>query len=323
MTGMAGQPSILVIKLGAFGNVVLSLGAFASIRREHAGARVTLLTTAPYAAWMAASPYFDEVWIDDRPAWWDVPGCLRLRGRLVAGRFARVYDLQTSSRSNRYFQLFPRRARPVWSGIASGCALPDRDPNRDLLHDADRQAGQLRQAGIVSVPPADLAWCTGGIARLGLPERIALLVPGSSAHRPAKRWPVARYGALARALAEAGCAPVVLGAASEAALAAEIGRAAPVIDLTGRTGFGDLASLARAAQVAVGNDTGPMHLIAASGCPSVVLFSRDSDPALCAPRGPRVVLLRRPSLADLDLAPVRDAALGLLAPAPVTAPALG
>ncbi|MEJ0067905.1 MAG: hypothetical protein WDO24_03255 [Pseudomonadota bacterium] len=50
--------------------------------------------------------------------WW------RLRRRLVAGRFERVYDLQTSTRSNRYFQLFPRRARPQWSGIARGCSQP-------------------------------------------------------------------------------------------------------------------------------------------------------------------------------------------------------
>jgi ADP-heptose:LPS heptosyltransferase len=307
--------SILVIKLGAFGNVVLSLGAFAAIRRQHAGARVTLLTTAPYAGWMGDSPYFDEVWTDDRPDWWNVPGWLRLRRRLVAGRFERVYDLQTSSRSNRYFQLLPRTARPEWSGIARGCSHPDRDPTRDLMHDADRQAGQLRQAGIGAVPPADLAWCAGDIARFGLPDRFALLVPGSSPHRPAKRWAAERYGRLARALADEGLAPVVAGSTAEAPLAAEIARAAPVTDLTGRTGFGDLASLARAAQVAVGNDTGPMHLIAAAGCPSVVLFSRASDPALCAPRGARVFVLRRPSLESLDFAAVRDAALELVTPA--------
>ncbi len=162
----------------------------------------------------------------------------------------------------------------------------------------------------------DLRWCTGDIARFGLPDRIALLVPGSSAHRPAKRWPAARYGALAGALAGAGIAPVVLGTAAEAPLAAEIALAAPAaINLIGRTGFGDLASLARVAHVAVGNDTGPMHLIAAAGCPSVVLFSADSDPALCAPRGPHVIVLRRPSLDTLELGPVRDAALHLLAPA--------
>jgi ADP-heptose:LPS heptosyltransferase len=305
--------SILVIKLGALGNIVLSLGAFAAIRRQHAGARITLLTTAPYAEWMEASPYFDEVWIDDRPEWWDVPGWLRLRRRLIAGRFDRVYDLQTSSRSNRYFQLLPRSARPEWSGIAPGCSHPDRDPRRDLVHDADRQAGQLYQAGIAEVPAADLAWCAGDIARFGLPSRFALLMPGSSPHRPAKRWPVERYGRLARALAADGLAPVIVGSGQERSLAAEIVRTVPAVDLTGQTGFGDLASLARAARVAVGNDTGPMHLIAASGCPSVVLFSGESDPALCAPRGVRVVVLRRPSLDMLDVAAVCDAVSELLA----------
>ncbi len=313
---MTGGQAILVIKLGAFGNVVLSLGAFAAIRRHHAGARVTLLTTAPYAAWMAGSPYFDAVWLDDRPDWWNVPGWLRLRRRLIGGRFDRVYDLQTSSRSTRYFQLLPRAARPEWSGIAPGCSHPDKDPDRDRMHDADRQAGQLRQAGVESIPAADLAWCAGDIARFGLPERFALLAPGSSPHRPAKRWPAARFGCLARALADEGLAPVVVGSAAEASLTAEIARSAPVIDLTGRTGFGDLASLARAAQVAVGNDTGPMHLFATAGCPSVVLFSNASDPALCAPRGPRVAVLRRASLDALDLATVREAALELVAPAP-------
>jgi hypothetical protein len=42
-----------------------------------------------------------------------------------------------------------------------------------------------------------------------------------------------------------------------------------------------------------------MHLIAAAGCPSVVLFSRQSDPALCGQRGARVTLLRPPELARL------------------------
>ena len=48
--------------------------------------------------------------------------------------------------------------------------------------------------------------------------------------------------------------------------------------------------------------------IAAAGCPSVVLFSRDSDPALCAPRGPCVSVLRRPDLGRLDVATVLHAA---------------
>ncbi len=305
---------ILVLKLGALGNVVLSLGPFAAIRRHHGADHVSLLTTRPWAGWLGASPYFDEVLIDERPAWWDLGGWLRLRGQLIAGRFDRVYDLQTSARSSRYFYLFPHRPPPEWSGIAHGCSHPDRDPERNRLHDIDRQFGQLRAAGVTEVMPADLSWTGDDLARFALPEHFALLVPGSSAHRPAKRWPARRYAALSGALLTRGIVPVILGTGGEGALAREIRATMPqAIDLTDRTSLPALASLARAACLAVGNDTGPMHLIAAAGCPSVVLFSRASDPALTAPRGRAVSVVRRSNLAELDVAPVLAALTALAA----------
>lgn len=295
---------ILVIKLGALGNVILSLAAFAAIRKHHPDAEITVLTTSPYADWLAGSPYFDKVLLDQRPAWWDLAGMLRLRRTLAEGRFERVYDLQTSGRSSRYLSLFPRSARPEWSGIAPGCSHPDRDPNRTTMHDQARQHGQLRQAGISDIPPPDLSWCRGDIGRFNLPAAFAVLIPGSSPHRPVKRWPTVHYSALARALAERGITSVVVGSAAERDMAADI---RPGINLAGQTSFGDLADLARAAKFAVGNDTGPSHLVATAGCPTVVLFSHDSDPALCAPVGPSVTVLRRPDLADLPVEEVLGA----------------
>lgn len=296
------SPSILVLKLGALGNMVLSLGAFAAIRRHHADAPITLLTRAPYGDWMATSPYFDSVLIDTRPPPWNVPAVLRLRQMLSAGHFGLVYDLQTSNRSSWYFRLFPVSARPEWSGIAPGCSFPDRDRDRDHMHDIDRLQGQLRQAGITDFPPADLSWSHGDVARFALPRRIAILVPGSSAHRPVKRWSVAHYRALATALEHRGLAPVVVG--TERDLGAAIASCTGAIDLTGKTSFGDLADLGRVAEFAVGNDTGPMHLLAVAGCAALVLFSQDSDPARCAPRGRDVRVLRRADLADLTLSEV-------------------
>ena len=306
---------ILIVKLGALGNIVLSLNAFAAIRAFHATARISVLTTAPYAAWLRQAPFFDEVLVDTRPPWWNFPDVLRLRRMLLAPGFRRVYDLQTSSRSSRYFQFFPRGAKPEWSGIALGCSHPDRDPNRDRMHDNDRQAGQIRQAGIGNIPPADLTWCHGDIGRFNLPRNVVALVPGSAPHRPVKRWPAAQYQALALALRARGLTPVVIGTGGETPIARKIPAA---IDLTGQTSFGDLASIARAARFAVGNDTGPMHLMATAGCPAVVLFSYDSDPALCAPRGPDVRVLRRPDLASLA---VEDVLAVLPAPAELRCPA--
>ncbi len=308
MTALSGPP-ILVIKLGALGDVVQATGPFAAIRRHHAASPVTLLTTRPFAGFLAASPWFDRVEVDPRAAWWDLAGQRRLAAHLRGGGYARVYDLQTSRRSSRYLRLFPRRARPEWSGIARGASHPDADPDRDRLHTLERQVGQLWFAGIAAVPPPDLGWVPDGSLPVAPP--FALLVPGGSAHRPAKRWP--HFAALATGLANRGLTPVWLGGTAEAELTARLAAAVPgSVDLAGRTDLADLVRLGRAASVAVGNDTGPMHVLAVAGAPALVLFSADSDPALCAPRGDRVRILREPRLADLPAARVLDAVLSIV-----------
>jgi len=298
---------VLVIKLGALGDFVQAMGPFAAIRKRHADARITLLTTAPYVALAEASGYFNDIWIDKRPRWWQVGEWLGLKRRFDSTGFQRVYDLQTSDRSVIYFRLFAA-PKPEWSGIARGCSHPHANPARDSMHSIDRQREQLAMAGIDTVPAPDLGWVNGDISAFGTQSPFVLLLPGGSAHRPAKRWPVTGYVALAKALMAKGCQPVLIGAGDEAERNAEIADlCAGVVNLTGRTSLFDIASLARSAAGAVGNDNGPMHLIAASDCPSLVLYSSASNPALCAQRGASVAILRRDNLADLELAEVEAA----------------
>jgi ADP-heptose:LPS heptosyltransferase len=301
---------ILVIKLGALGDFVQAFGPFAAIRRHHPDAEITLLTTRPFAPLAVASPWFDHVWVDDKPKMWNVAGVLRLRRRLSSGRFGRVYDLQTSDRSSWYYRLMGQSVE--WSGIAAGCSLPHSNPDRDAMHTVERQAEQLAMAGIESVPPADLSWADGDVGRFGLPHPFALLCPGGAAHRPAKRWPAEHFAALAQWLAARGITPVLLGTQAERAEIDAIHTACPqAVSLAGKTQFIDILGLGRQAVLALGNDTGPMHLIAATGCPSVVLFSHESDPTLCAPRG-RVLVLRVPALTELPVVQVEAAIAGLL-----------
>ncbi|HET6518360.1 MAG TPA: glycosyltransferase family 9 protein, partial [Geminicoccaceae bacterium] len=205
-------------------------------------------------------------------------------------------------RTGWYFRLLGR-PRPEWSGVAPGCSHPDRNPRRVEVHTLERLAEQLRQAGIPHVPPPVLDFLDADLGPFGLPDGIALLVPGSAPHRPDKRWPAERYGELARALAERrGLTPVLIGTAAEADALGRIRAACPEArDLGGRTGFAEIAALARRAHFAVGNDTGPMHLIAAAGCPVLTLFSAASDPRRAAPGGPDAAWLQREPLAELSV----------------------
>lgn len=298
---------LLVIKHGALGDFVQALGPMQAIREAHPQAHITLLTTAPYAELGRRSGFFDDVWVDTRPRWFSLGQWLALRRKLISGRFGRIYDLQTSGRSSRYFYLLPK-PRPEWSGIGLGRSHPHANERRNLMHTLDRQAEQLRLAGISRVPPPDLSWADADIGRYRLEPRFALLVPGGSAHRPEKRWPAEKYATLARALSADGIQPVLIGTKAEAELIAAIKAAAPkAADLLGRTSFFDLAALARHAVVAVGNDTGPMHLFAVAGAPCLVLFSAASDPTLCAPRGQQVRVIRSAKLAEVSVEEVLGA----------------
>jgi ADP-heptose:LPS heptosyltransferase len=313
---MPDSSRILVIKHSALGDFVLATASFQAIRRAHPHAWIVLLTTKPYVAMAEASGLFDAVWTDPRAGLMRPLAMLGLIARLRRACFDRVYDLQRSQRTATYFQLL-RLSRPwrppEWVGPASG-ASHRTTGHTEHRHIAEREAEQLRTAGI-EVGAPDLDFLDSDLASFDLPDRIALLVPGGAPHRPAKRWPAANFAELGRYLAGQGITPVLIGTKAEAKEIAQIREACPAArDLHGRTGFADLAALGRRALVAVGNDTGPMHLIAAAGGPSVVLFSHESDPQRISPRGPWVAVRRKPSLQDLPVEEV-IAALPALEPA--------
>ena len=293
---------ILVIKLAALGDFVQALGPCAAIRRHHEDARITLLTTAPFEDLARQSGYSDEVWLDTRPKLLQPSRWMALRRQLKSGAFDRVYDLQTSDRSGIYFKLFGPGSKPEWSGIAKGCSHPHANPQRDFMHTYERQAEQLAMAGIPDVPDPNLSWVTADITTFELAEKFVLLVPGGAAHRPEKRWPARAYGELSVRLTYKGIQPVLLGTSDERAVLDEIMALCPEVkNLADQTDFSQIVALARNAQFSVGNDTGPMHLIAVAGCRSIVLYSKASDPALCAQRGQGVRILRRDRLSELSV----------------------
>ena len=313
---------ILVIKFGGLGDVVQAFGPLARIRAAHPDAELEVLTTPPFAPLFQASGMVGRVWDDGRPR--GLAATLRMVRRLRGRGYARVYDLQTSDRSSALrLTLLPHP--PEWSGIAPGASHPHRDPGRDAMHTLERQAGQLRDAGIWpdapvapgSAPAPDLSSLAErvDVSDLASPRPYALLVPGASPHRPGKRWPLDAYAELARRLGADGLATAVIGGVAERELGRGLAAASHAADLTGRTTFAQIAALGAGAALAVGNDTGPVHLLAAGGAPTLVLFGPQSDPALCAPRGRRVEVLRADPLDRLGVEEVHAAARRLLTPA--------
>ena len=129
-----------------------------------------------------------------------------------------------------------------------------------------------------------------GLAADGRP--IVTLSPGAVG--VGKAWPVSHYGALARALSKDGASVWVLGGPSETSLAKQIADAAGsgVRDLTGNDLRNAILALA-AADVAVTNDSGLMHVSAAIGTPTVAIFGPTS-PWHWKPLNPIAAILEPP-----------------------------
>jgi heptosyltransferase I len=136
--------------------------------------------------------------------------------------------------------------------------------------------------------PAAESWAESEIMRLGIAS-FAIMNPGAG--WAAKQWPPERYGQVAQALALHNLKTLVNAAPGEEALA----RA--VIDASKGNAFvisctiGQLIALTRRARLFVGGDTGPLHLAAALGVPVVGLFG-PTDPARTGPFGTKAAVLR-------------------------------
>lgn len=314
----ARAKSVLIIKLSALGDFMLSLGAMKAVRAHHPSARITLLTTPPFKTFAEKCPYVDIVETDGRPD--GVKATAALISRIRKAKYRIIYDFQTSGRTANYFKgmNLPGRKTPLWSGHAEKCAFPHTGPARAKMHSIDRLAAQLEIAGLaphggytaLTKPMPDLSWVRPIIGDppslqpeyFGLDGPFMLLIPGASEHREAKRWPSRRYARLAGFIADAGITPAIIGGNPEGQIAAEIVRDEPrVKNLVTRTDLFQIIALAEKAQFVIGNDTGPMHMATLAGAPGIALFAmRESDPAHAAPRGSTVIVVHGETLAEVE-----------------------
>ncbi len=289
---------VLVIKLGAFGDIVQADGALRDIRAFHPQAEIILLTTSPFRKLMSRCPHVDRVLVDRRAPPWKIGVWIELAATLRKERFTHVYDLQRQDRTALYRALILRDV--IWSGKTKG-----ERPQSGL----EGLAFQLKNSGVpvnhCLVP--DVTWMaddmSGFLGREQVRTPYVVLIPGCSARHPHKRWPY--YDKLAAALLERGYDVVTAPGPDEIDLARDI----PGHTLLGPRGFLDwfeLAGVLRGAYYVVGNDTGPSHVASCLGIPGVALFGPHTSAARTGIRRGQFEAIEVADLAALSVEAVLD-----------------
>ncbi len=292
---------ILVIRLGALGDLIFCFQSFREIRLAHPDAEIALLTRPAYAAFARMLPFFDGVLIDTHPTF-SPSAWLQLRREIKAFAPTRVYDLQGKRRQSILYALLGGPHGPAWSGAAPWCAFPRPWPPKPGMHFTDFLSAQLRAAGVPAAPQTDLTWLDQATEAYAPPSPYAIIIPGCSPDAPHKRWPAKNFAEIVHKLRAQKISCIAVGTDADANVIDDIKKLAPdLINFCGKTNLFELAGLLRRAAGVIGNDTGPLHLAAAVGAPTLALFSGKSDPAWSKPPGKKVAWRQSPNLSDLSV----------------------
>ena len=307
---------LLVVRLGAMGDVLHALPALAGLRAQWPHCYLgwvieprwaPLLQSAADAAPRSdAMPLVDAVHLAHARGWARRPFASQtwsemraLRRELRERRYDLAIDLQGAVRS-------------AMIGRASGAhlvgeAVPREAPARWFfaqrvsthgVHVIEQAAEVVAAATRLPVTPLlpPLPSSPAAEARIAAlfsgSQPLAIVHPGAG--WGAKRWPAERYGAVAHALAARGYAVAVNSAGGEEDLAAEVVRTSGGAAIAADTDMAELIAMTRRSSLVIGGDTGPLHLACALGKPVVGIYG-PTDPARNGPYGVPFRVLRHPA----------------------------
>jgi len=312
---------ILIVRLGAMGDIIHGLPAVTALRAAFPEAGLGWLIEERWAELLCTlstprsgprspqRPLVDRIHTVSTKQWRAHPFSMQTWERIAAGlsdlraeRYKVAIDLQGAVRSS----LLAR-----WSGVPViyGFAQPRENLasmfyTRQVIAAGDHVVEQnvsLTEAVAgcpLRISPVELPHdhaaereCDLWLSEHGI-EQFTLLNPGAG--WGAKQWPAERYGQVARQLAEEGLKSLINFGPGEESIARAVEAASGGTAETFKGSLTQLMALTRRASLFIGGDTGPMHLAAALSVPVVGIFG-PTNPVRNGPFGARNIVLRSPS----------------------------
>ena len=314
---------VLIVRIGAMGDVLHALPAVAALRQSHPEWFLAWAIEPRWSELLQSShnpaqagergpgkPLVDSVvpvptqqWRKQPFAFSTLASITTTSQKLRAGKFDLCVDMQGSIKSGIIGRISGAKlfAGPADPREKQAAHLYSRKIPLHAEHVIDQACellgtaiGEPLQPARVPLPVdgTEQRWCDALLSKISPPgEQFVFLAP--TAGWGAKQWPAERFGAVAAALAHAGYRVLINAPQNDRAatkvIAASEG-AATVVPCS----VGQMIALIRRTALVIAGDTGPLHLAAALGIPVVALFG-PTDPARNGPYGTRSAVLRHPS----------------------------
>lgn len=265
--------NILIIKLGALGDVVMSTSLIKQIQSFHSTDKLFLLTSKPFNTIFYA-------WEDLYVQTIEGKGFLNTLRTIMwirKNHFATVYDLQSNDRTGMYCAV-SGISRRIGNHPRYPYNVHPEDAYRGQCHIFDRMLALLKSAGIPAkpVPPflpassKEKQKISSWIRENELIENDFIIIhAGGSRQHPEKRWPY--YEQLTKIILAKNKSIVWVGGNDDLEINRTLSSIAG-INASNQFTFPELAELGRRASFAITNDSGPMHIFSCSGIPVYAFF---------------------------------------------------
>lgn len=275
---MDGFKNILVVRTDRMGDLILTIPAIRALKARYPRARLSVWVSASTRDLVDGLPFIDEIIVQDADKGW-VNFC-RLILRLRRAHFDLAVVYHTKQRTNMACFL---AGIPVRLGyLNSKCGFFLTHPVKDerhlgIKHELDYCLDLLKMVGVgradprleLAVNPEAEMWVDTFIA--GLPGSGPLVALHPDASCATRHWAVDSFAIVAARLAsELNARVVIVGGPSTTPFAARI----PGLDLTGQFSLAQFGAFIKRCALLISNDSGPVHIAAATKTPVISLFLR-------------------------------------------------
>lgn len=263
---------ILFITATRIGDAVLTSGVLEWLRRTHPDARFTIVCGPEAAPVFAYFPALEALHVLSKRRWklhW-----VALWAKVVGKRWKLVVDMRDSA--------IPRL---VWAG------------ERRIYRRRNACGHKVEQYAALfglNPPLSPVLWLNDDLRA----QAAAICPPGPryialapAANWTKKEWPIKRFAELAARLAAPNVRFILLATESQRETVVPLARAVECIDGTGKWGLMLAAAVIERCALFIGNDSGLMHIAAASGTPTLGLFGPTNE-SLYAPWGAKTALVK-------------------------------
>ncbi len=275
--------NILIIKHGSLGDIAQASGAIQDIYQNHPNDQIHILTTQPYVQLFEKNPMIHNVLLDKRLSRLNLIYLYHLIKNIKKLNFIKIFDLQNSSRSIFYKNIFfPKANYQVWS--SSSTTLPkNTDKNEfDKKPVLDRFDHQLKTSGLktLNTLKPNFSWACEDITEIKKKfnlKKYIILFPFCSEHLIIKRWPF--FNDLIRLISDKFNDQYQILTApgpTEIKQANNFNAKSILID-NKAINISQLASLIKDSAFVVANDTGPAHMAAHLGVKGLTLFGKHTS----------------------------------------------